>query len=214
MVRCLLASCVNDVWMLRLPGGGRHWARKLKLKKTWNILWSIPRCQKDFSQSKKNIPPSNQGDKEMWMFCGWPGALWEELSGDSRIFFNVFRHLLSRCFAVNSSSAARRFGCFVASLRHCRLRHVPPTQQPFITNWHKLGQPGVRKLKDFCSVYFAQRLGWRILMRKIGSDLEGQKRTAPDEDQIWMFPFHLHSFTSCISSQNELIPEESRDGAW
>ena len=93
-------------------------------------------------------------------------------------FFNVFRHLLSRCFAVNSSSAARRFGCFVASLRHCRLRHVPPTQQPFITNWHKLGQPGVRKLKDFCSVYFAQRLGWRILMRKIGSDLEGQKRTA------------------------------------
>ena len=85
MVRCLLASCVNDVWMLQLPGGGRHWARKLKLKKTWNILWSIPQSQKDFSQAKK-IFPHNQGDKEMWMFCGWPGALWEELSGDSRIF--------------------------------------------------------------------------------------------------------------------------------
>ena len=46
-------------------------------------------------------------------------------------------------------------------------------------------------------------------MRKIGSDLEGQKRMALDQNQIWMFPFHLHSFTSCISSQNELIPEES-----
>ena len=85
MVGCLLASCVNDVWMLRLPGGGRHWARKLKLKKHGIFCDRFPEVKKIFLRLKK-YSPSNQGDKEMWMFCGWPGALWEELSGDSRIF--------------------------------------------------------------------------------------------------------------------------------
>ena len=86
MVGCLLASCVNDVGMLQLPGGGRHWARKLKLKKTWNILWSIPRSQKDFSQSKKNIPPATKVIRKCGCFAAGLGHCEKNYQGIPAFF--------------------------------------------------------------------------------------------------------------------------------